>query len=137
MLQKGDDTNAGSSPRSAWKSIDRINHTVFAPGDRILFASGQTFKGTLDFTKTDNGNAARPILVSSTGKARALIDAGAKDGCTLADCSHVVIKSLTFVGCGRKNGSDGAGMRLTRTRDVELTDRGARLPPGRHRDGGR
>src|SRR5438270_430870 len=63
----GNDGGAGTSIHGAWKTIERVNQTAFAPGDRVLFAGGQTFKGTLLFTKADSGAKDKPILVSSFG----------------------------------------------------------------------
>jgi hypothetical protein len=119
--QAGRDGNAGTSPERAWKSIDRVNHTSFAPGDSILFAGGQTFKGTLHFTSAESGVPGRPIRVSSFGQGRAIVDAGTGDGFLLTDCAYIHINNLNFVGCGRKNGSDGTGLRLLRTHNVELS----------------
>src|SRR5689334_2283765 len=78
--QKGGDSNPGTSPQTAWKSLARIHQTVFAPGDRLLFAGGQAFAGTLKFPQSDSGRKGKPILVSSFGQDRATIQAGAGDG---------------------------------------------------------
>jgi hypothetical protein len=119
--QNGSDDAKGDSRRAAWKSIERVNRARLGPDDRVNFAAGQTFAGTLRFTGDNSGAPGRPILVSSFGRGRARIDGGAGDGFTLTDCAHVAVRDLHFVGCGRKNGSDGAGLRLTRTQHVELS----------------
>jgi hypothetical protein len=118
--ERGSDNSAGTSPRTAWKSIQRVNRTVYTVGDQVLFAAGQTFPGTLKFDRAQNGAPDKPILISSFGKGRARIDGGTADGFTLVDCSYVTVKNLDFVGSGRKNGSDGTGIRLLRTRHVTL-----------------
>jgi hypothetical protein len=109
--KSGDDANPGTAPEKAWKSIARTNETAFAPGDKLLFAGGQTFKGTLNFTKASNGTKEKPVAVSSFGQGRAVIAGGAGRGLVLTDCAHVAVKELSFVGRGRKNGSDGTGGR--------------------------
>src|SRR5579871_987201 len=81
--QQGDDSNHGTTPRAPWKSIARINRMVFAPGDRILFAGGQTFAGALHLTRASGGAKRRPLLLSSFGKGRATIDGAAADGLLL------------------------------------------------------
>lgn len=43
----GDDNNSGTSPDSAWKSLDKVNNTTFQPGDSILFKAGGVWTGTL------------------------------------------------------------------------------------------
>jgi hypothetical protein len=120
--RNGSDSNHGTSPQNAWKSIRRVNATAFAPGDKVLFAGGQSFQGTLRFTKADCGTESKPIRVSSFGQGRATIRAGAGDGFTLTDSVYIVVHALNFVGCGRKNGSDGTGVQLLRTHNVELSD---------------
>jgi hypothetical protein len=116
----GTDDGTGASASHPWKTIARANAVTLAPGDRLLFAGGQTFKGALIVNKETQGEAQRPILISSYGKGRATIDGGSGDGCRLTDCTFVRLASLDFVGCGRKNGSDGAGISLVRTRNVEI-----------------
>jgi hypothetical protein len=43
----GSDANNGLSPSAAWKTVDRVNVSTFAPGDSVLFKRGETFRGTL------------------------------------------------------------------------------------------
>ncbi len=120
--KRGKDDNPGTLPKSAWQSLERVNKGTFASGDRLLFAGGQTFAGTLKFTRESSGVQERPIVVSSFGKGRATLQAGTEDALVLTDCAYVVVKNLNVVGCGRKNGSNGVGIRLVRTRNVELSD---------------
>jgi hypothetical protein len=40
---QGDDNNAGTSPETAWRTIDQVNKVSFRPGDQILFQGGATF----------------------------------------------------------------------------------------------
>ena len=42
---RGDDANPGTSPEKAWRTTAPVNAAKFAPGDRILFAGGQVFRG--------------------------------------------------------------------------------------------
>ena len=43
----GNDANNGTSETTAWATLDKVNSTVFKPGDKILFKSGATFIGKL------------------------------------------------------------------------------------------
>ncbi len=43
----GSDANSGSSPSAAWKTIDKVNASTFAPGDSLLFKRGEAFRGSL------------------------------------------------------------------------------------------
>ncbi len=56
----GDDTAPGTSVRSAWKTLDKVNATAFRPGDRVLFKSGATWTGQL-VPKTSS--SAGPIVI--------------------------------------------------------------------------
>ncbi len=63
--RKGNDLNAGTSPKRAWKSLDRVNGSVFAAGDRILFKAGSRYSGTL--AVRGSGNESAPITVGKYG----------------------------------------------------------------------
>lgn len=43
----GNDSQSGTSPEAPWQSLDKVNATTFQPGDRILFKSGDEWKGVL------------------------------------------------------------------------------------------
>jgi hypothetical protein len=119
---KGDDSNPGTSPERAWKTIKKANETSFAAGDRLLLAGGQTFAAPLRLLKDDRGTKEQPVLVTSFGNGRATLDAGAGTAIELADCEHVTVKNLALVGCGRDKGSDGIGLSIRRTRGVEVDE---------------
>lgn len=62
----GDDSNSGTSPSRAWKTLDRLNKQEFKPGDKILFKSGTEYIGS--FSPKGNGTDEAPILVDKYGK---------------------------------------------------------------------
>jgi hypothetical protein len=43
----GQDTNPGTSASAPWNSLEKVNRTVFHPGDRVLFRAGQSWRGQL------------------------------------------------------------------------------------------
>jgi hypothetical protein len=47
------DTNNGLSESTAWKTIAKINASVFNPGDQILFKGGRFGEGNLSFLLHD------------------------------------------------------------------------------------
>lgn len=61
----GDDGRDGLSPQTAWRTLDRANRTVFAPGDRLLFKAGARFEGRL--VLHGSGCRGRPITVGRYG----------------------------------------------------------------------
>ena len=77
--QAGSDQNDGRSTRSAWKSLARVNATVFRPGDCILFKAGCRFVGQLH--PQGSGTADAPITIDSYGGGdKPRIDGGGSHG---------------------------------------------------------
>ena len=48
----GNDTNDGTSPAKAWKSIEKVNQIALKAGNKGLFEGGKTFYGTLQYFST-------------------------------------------------------------------------------------
>lgn len=61
----GNDSNTGVSANLAWQSLSKVNSTSFAPGDQILFKSGQEFFGKL--VVSSSGSTASPIIFGKYG----------------------------------------------------------------------
>ena len=62
---QGSDDSAGTSQDQAWKSLDKINSTVFQPGDRILLKSGSIWAGQL--WPKGSGTPDAPIIMDRYG----------------------------------------------------------------------
>ena len=58
----GNDSNDGSSPESAWKTLDRAGEITYQPGDKLLLANGCTFQGNL--VLKGGGTEQEPVVVS-------------------------------------------------------------------------
>jgi hypothetical protein len=63
--ENGDDNNIGTSPSEAWKSLDRINTTIFKAGDKILIKAGTHYMGRLN--PKGSGTALDPIIIDMYG----------------------------------------------------------------------
>lgn len=63
---KGNDKNSGESPETAWKSLKRVNHTVFASGDQIKLKRGSVWNDPMELR--GSGSADAPIKLSAYGK---------------------------------------------------------------------
>ncbi|HEV3301254.1 MAG TPA: right-handed parallel beta-helix repeat-containing protein [Planctomycetaceae bacterium] len=101
---QGNDLNAGTSPTTAWRTINHVNSVEFRTGDRILFEGGATFIGNLAFDSQDIG----PITVGSYGTGPATIDAGNQTGISVYDAGLFTIADLNLVGSGfATNAGDG------------------------------
>ncbi len=62
---EGKDSNPGVNPAKPWKSLEKVNSTTFAPGDRILFAAGCHWNGKLH--PKGSGVAGNPIVIDRYG----------------------------------------------------------------------
>ncbi len=74
----GNDSAAGTSEATAWRTIDRVQTHAwtpgFRPGDRILFEGGTRFSGDL-YLQLDRsyGSPERPLVIGSYGEGRATL----------------------------------------------------------------
>jgi hypothetical protein len=73
----GNDSNTGTSPEKAWKTIGRVNSATLIPGDSVLFKRGEVFRGNLipangsmsgNITYADYGTGNKPKLLGSIQK---------------------------------------------------------------------
>src|SRR6185312_3995181 len=109
LAATGNDHNNGLSPRTAWRSIQKINETDFKAGDTIFFAGGSVFNGTIKLSSDDNGSLKHPVVITSFGRGKAAIDAGDGNGLLAVNTSFVKIKKLVFLGSGVKR-NKGSGI---------------------------
>ena len=75
----GSDNNTGSSAKTAWKTLEKVNQVSFQAGDAILFEKGGIWKGNL--RPQGNGQTGKPIILSSYGNgSRPVINIGEEEG---------------------------------------------------------
>lgn len=60
---RGNDSNDGLSPQSAWKTLGKVSRKVLLPGDTVLLCKGCTFYETLRLH--GGGTEEHPIIVSA------------------------------------------------------------------------
>jgi hypothetical protein len=99
----GLDTNTGTAPNQAWRTLGRANQVQFQPGDRLLLQGGVTFNGTLLFDASDRGAAAAPIFIGSYGAGRATINAGPNSGIYVYNSAGYQIENLKIQGSPSTN----------------------------------
>ncbi len=98
----GNDSNTGTSADKPFLSIERVNNQALKPGDRVLFAAGQVFRGELRLIGLQ-GLPQKPITIGSyqagppkAGASKTLhfmIDGKSKaNGVLIQDCSFVELK---------------------------------------------
>ncbi len=75
----GNDNADGLSVENAWKSLEKVNSVTFQPGDKILFKSGEEWKGQL-FMKGSGAEGAPIVLSSFGGCEKPVINIGEAEG---------------------------------------------------------
>ena len=104
---KGDDDNAGTSEKTAWKTLKRVSKTRLEAGDRVLLAQGKKFWGSL-VLRNVQGEADNPVIVSTwdagdSADDFATINArGSLAGVHVINSSHVHVENLTIDANGGK-----------------------------------
>jgi hypothetical protein len=66
VSNSGNDSNFGTTPETAWKTIFKVKRSTFAPGDSILFKRGDVWDK--DLVIPSSGTAGNPIVVGAYGE---------------------------------------------------------------------
>ncbi len=106
----GDDAADGTSPDSAWQSLNRATAAQLPPGTRVLLEGGAQFTGPLALTAEDAGDPGNPVRVGSYGQGPATIAAPAGSGVISYDTAGIQITNLTVI--GQAAPPQGAGINL-------------------------
>ncbi len=114
--------DAGAATIAApWRSVEKVNATTFAAGDVIRFAGGGVWNRML--SPRGNGTAAAPIVFTTYGTGRAIIDGAGGSGYAGIEVygrSFVAFEHLTLRNWG--NGNQAvylAGAQSVRFTDIE------------------
>ena len=65
VSNSGNDSNSGLATTLAWKTLSKVNASIFNAGDQILFRKGDSFYGTI--TVKNSGTAGSPIIYGAYG----------------------------------------------------------------------
>jgi putative cofactor-binding repeat protein len=115
----GSDSNPGTSPAQAWKTVSRVDSAHLRPGDGVLFQGGATF-GDQALMPSASGATGEPIVYGSYGQGSATISQGAwfvQDDVTFENLTF----GATFYGGSATSGTSS---------DVMLDGVTISLPPG-------
>lgn len=93
----GNDSAAGTSTATAWRSLAKVNGFAFQPGDRISFKRGGSWTGTLTLSRS--GTAASPIVVEAYGTGNLPVVGGPVTNCVQVTGSNWFIGDLRASGC--------------------------------------
>lgn len=94
----GDDAHGGLSPDAAWRSLEKVGETTFAPGDSILLRRGTRCSGTL--RPKGSGEPDQPIRIGAYGEGPlpAIDAAGEKAAVALFNQQHWHIENIEATG---------------------------------------
>ncbi len=109
----GSDAHLGTSPEKPWKSLEKVNATVFAPGDRLLLKAGTSYTGTLKLQ--GSGREGAVIVVDRYGEgAKPSIDAQGKhdEALLLRNVEYWEVSNLALTNRGEERAPFRAGVRL-------------------------
>lgn len=97
----GSDSAAGTTPSTAWRTINRVNATTFYPGDHILFQAWETHYGSIYLSPASHGTTADPIVIDiyDSGSS-ATIRSGNSYGIYAYNTAGITIKNLNIAGSG-------------------------------------
>jgi hypothetical protein len=108
---KGDDASSGKSPSKAWRSLNRIGNEAIVAGSTILLNAGVAHHGTLRLGNIE-GTAEKPVIISSYGGGRAIIESDDSAGFVAIACSYLKINNIAVSGSGRLKGNRTNGLEL-------------------------
>ena len=121
VSNSGSDQNPGTKSRP-FKSAGKINTLQLGAGDTVRFQSGQTFTGTLLLSRGVEGNLKKPVVITSYGKAPAIIDAKDSTAIKVYKASFLKIEHLQLLGSGRKTGNTKDGLAIISSTRVIVND---------------
>jgi len=106
----GNDSAPGTAPKTAWRSLARVNQVTFRPGDSIAFRRGTTCEGVLQ--PKGSGTAGAPIKVGAYGSgARPKIVApGARAAVYLRNVEGWELRDLEITNPGPADGTARVGV---------------------------
>ncbi len=107
----GDDANDGRAPERAWRTLERVNRMVFAPGDRILFRAGTRYIGRL--WPQGSGGPGRPIAIACYGEGpRPRIDAEGRypEAVRLHNVEYWEVRDLEITNTGEERAPHRTGV---------------------------
>lgn len=108
----GNDSLAGTTEETAWKTLEKVSSTEFKAGDEILFEAGGIWNGQL--SPQGNGEDGAPITIASYGEgAKPLINGGGLKGLKTGGAVNLYNQSWwTIKDIEITNSGDGMEWRL-------------------------
>ncbi|MEP7375210.1 MAG: right-handed parallel beta-helix repeat-containing protein [Chitinophagaceae bacterium] len=115
----GNDLDNGSKAKP-WKTISHLNDQLLKAGDSVYFEGGQIFTGGIFIDSNEMGTTGKPIVVTSYGNGKAIIDGTNATALTVNRSSFINILNLGFKGSGRKTGNTKDGVIINNSNNIYI-----------------
>jgi hypothetical protein len=100
LRNTGDNSATGNTFQQAWNSIEKLNSIQLKGGDTVFFEANQIFFGKIYLDQNDFGSTDHPIVITSYGDGRAIINAKNDNGLYSYNNEWIEIRKLDFIGSG-------------------------------------
>ena len=107
----GDDAGKGDKAHP-FRSLERLGSLKTGPGDTLFLKGGQVFQGVIRLSAGSAGGERHPIVITSYGEGRAVIDGGNGSAVVLYRAAYVTLSGMELRGAGRKDGNKESGLVL-------------------------
>ncbi len=115
----GNDSNTGTSISSAWNTILKLNTISLQAGDTVFFEGSCSFSGTVYLDGNDMGDPTSPVVFTSYGLGKGIINAGTGFGFKAYNSAGFEFRELEIKGAGPEFNS-GSGIDLYMDTAVDL-----------------
>lgn len=88
----GNDSAAGDSPATAWKTLAKASAADLAPGEKLMLSRGSSWSGQLAITKS--GEADDPIVVDAYGTGARPVLKDDNEACLYLGGDHIEVYNL-------------------------------------------
>ncbi len=126
----GSDSNSGTAPSSAWKSLTKIQSRQFQPGDTVNFKRGSSWTGGLDITSSGVQNNPITFRDYGTGARPTISNPGTGQRVIRVYSSWVVIQGFLVKDSGDAGVEIESGANHNTIQDIEATNTGMGVSVG-------
>ncbi len=114
----GDDGATGDK-HHPFKSLQKLTQLPLKPGDTVFLHGGDVFQGPLKLGITHKGALHHPVVITSYGHGRSIIDGGNANAVTLYKTTYITLSNLELKGAGRKDGNTQSGLVINTCRNIK------------------
>lgn len=110
----GNDSNKGTSPEDAWKSLDKTKSLKLKAGDKVLLKKGETFTGELHITGV--GSPENPVIIDAYGdKGNNPCIVGLDNSpyaVYIHNSEYIAVKNLEIINTGKERLGNRTGIKV-------------------------